>query len=443
MRRKLIVAGVLAAGLAAIPAVQAAYLALDWGLEHEQETAAQSQRLFGIARPLSASAVGDVDASATPAARQVLLAEGLKATEVATVAEDGDMIAFWPDDSQPRFAFVCIENDRTDDGMNPGVQRVNIETGQVRTVVYGTQSCDGIRRTPWGTIVFTEETDDGHAYELLRPQLAVTDGPYYIVDRASGEVTGNNVVQRPALGTFAWEGLHIFADGTLIAGDELRPEDGAAGGSIFRFTSTGTDASGSPLAHGRLAALRIGGGEGAANYGQGNEVGLGQWVRVDADTARASAAAVNATGYYRPEDLHRDPLAAGRRLCWTNTGNAELHNYGEVLCLKAGQRPEVQRFVLGNPQLNQPDNLAFQPGTGIAYVIEDNPNGDVWACLRDGADMDLLTDGCVRVLSVRDADAEPTGFIFAAGGRTAYLNIQHNDAPEGDPLLRITGWTKP
>jgi hypothetical protein len=50
-----------------------------------------------------------------------------------------------------------------------------------------------------------------------------------------------------------------------------------------------------------------------------------------------------------------------------------------------------------------PDNVDFQPSTGILYVLMDattsaeDPaftNDDVWACLPDGADSDTLSDGC-------------------------------------------------
>lgn len=435
--------GAILVGLTAVPAAAGATGWIDWGLSHERATMAQSEKLFGIEKPLGSSVTGDIDATVVPAARQVLLAEGLKARKVADMAELADMMAFYPTNRNPRYAFTCIEQGRAEDGMNPGLQRVDLRSGEVITVVYGTDRCDGIRRTPWDTILFTEETDDGRAYELLRPDDVDDEEATVILDRATGEVTGDNVVQRRALGTFAWEGLHVFNDGTVIAGDELRPDEGLPGGSIYRFKSTGADASGSPLAEGTLAALRVAGGPDETSYGQGAEVGLGEWVPVNPESARESAHSVNATGYYRPEDLHRDPLAEGRRVCWANTGNAELKNYGEVLCLQDSARPEVQRFISGNPEMNQPDNLDFQPGTGILYVIEDNSNGDVWGCLRDGKDTDLMSDGCVRVLSVRDADAEPTGFTFASNGRNAYLHVQHNDDPDTDPLLRITGWTKP
>lgn len=431
----------LAVSALAIPT--AAGAAIDWGSQHEADTAAHSAELFGFEEPLAHSAVGDIDATTTPPAQQVIKAAGLKVEPVAQLPELADMMAFWPTDTNPTHAFVCIEQGRAEDGMNPGVVRVNLSTGKQETVVFGTDRCDGIRRTPWKTILFTEETSDGGAYEYLYPNRLA---PVRILDRATGKTSSPRVVKRPNLGTFAWEGLEVYADGTVIAGDELRPEEGVSGGSIYKFVSTGKDEFGSPLAEGVLHALRVGGGPDETNYGQGAQTGLGEWVPLpDPADARQGADDVHATGFYRPEDLHQDPTKEGIAVCWANTGNSDLRNFGEVLCLNEAEpnRPEVQVFVLGNPELNQPDNLAFQPGTGILYVIEDNENGDVWACLPDGGDTDLQSDGCVRAMSVRDADAEPTGFTFDGSGRTAYLNVQHNDVEGLDPMLKVTGWTLP
>jgi hypothetical protein len=108
----------------------------------------------------------------------------------------------------------------------------------------------------------------------------------------------------------------------------------------------------------------------------------------------------------------------------------------------------VTRFIEGDKDANAFDNLEFQPGTGVLYVIEDHDNGDIWACLPDGGDRNLKTDGCIKVLSVKDTSAEPTGFIFDATGMTAYVSIQHSDdkampAVDGygtDDVLKITGF---
>ncbi|NGZ04154.1 MAG: hypothetical protein CV090_14025, partial [Nitrospira sp. WS238] len=191
-------------------------------------------------------------------------------------------------------------------------------------------------------------------------------------------------------------------------------------------------------------------------------IGSGAWIAVGPTTARADADKLGATGYYRPEDLEQDEEYKGEgvRFCWTNTGDSDIGNYGEVLCgvdrapLVADvtqQTVTANRFVEGDADLNQPDNFAFQPKTGNHYVIEDNPNGDIFACLPDGKDRDIKTDGCVKILSVKDSSAEPTGFKFAADGRTAYLSIQHSndtnmslvDGYATDDIIKITGFKIP
>jgi secreted PhoX family phosphatase len=63
-------------------------------------------------------------------------------------------------------------------------------------------------------------------------------------------------------------------------------------------------------------------------------------------------------------------------------------------------------------------------------------------------DRDIKTDGCVKILSVKDSSAEPTGFLFDASGTTAYVSIQHSDDSNmplvdgyrTDDVLKITGF---
>src|SRR6266404_2440560 len=68
---------------------------------------------------------------------------------------------------------------------------------------------------------------------------------------------------------------------------------------------------------------------------------------------------------------------------------------------------------------NQPRGLAFRI------------RPDLWICLPDGADKDVMTDGCVRFASLRDTTSEPTGFIFTASGQTVYVNLQHRGVNQG------------
>ena len=173
---------------------------------------------------------------------------------------------------------------------------------------------------------------------------------------------------------------------------------------------------------------------------------------------------MGATGYYRPEDLELDPMyndaTGGIKICWMDTQNEGARSYGEIVCAtdsapltaSASQRTvTVSRFLEGDMDMNQHDNIEFQPLTGNVYVIEDHPNGDIFACLPDGTDRDIKSDGCVKILSVKDSSAEPTGFKFTTDGRTAYVSIQHSndtnmplvDDYRTDDLIKISGFKIP
>ena len=277
----------------------------------------------------------------------------------------------------------------------------------------------------------------------------------------------------------AWEGIAVLPSGVVIAGDELRPGTAAPesggpnsdGGSIFKFvptfprTQTGpiNNLNDSPLKEGTTHAMQVSCNGNNQQFGQGCEVGNAAWILVNAAAARAEANTQGATGYYRPEDLELDPMfkdpdnSLAVRFCWNNTQAASAGSFGEVMCgidedpntASATNRTVlVYRFIEGDEDFNQPDNLEFQPKTGNVYVNEDNPNGDIWACLPDGADRDIKSDGCVKMLSVKDSSAEPTGFIFDPTGTVAYVSIQHSndtnmsliDGYPTDDVLKITGF---
>ena len=462
----------------------------DFGIHVQQQLRAHSEKLFGVEQPLTDSAPATVGAYRTLAQTandQVLVAGGLKVEYLTReAANNADMMFLWPNANNPTHLITAIEefNPKVIGAlpsgiakMTPSVQRIDLSTGKVETILRGLAGGDGIRLTPWGTVLVAEETSSGGAYEIIDP-LHVTN--HTVTHRAAGTIVDANgkpstkVVKRTALPTMAWEGIAVLPSGVLIAGDELRPGSpaDADGGAMFKFVpavpraadaSAVTNLNQSPLVAGQVFALRISCRDKTQQFGQGCEIGNGAWVPVNAATARTDANTAGATGYYRPEDLELDPMYKDAahpdavRFCWINTGNEAAKNYGEVICgvdsapLTASSTQHtvtVNRFMEGDPDLNQPDNIAFQPKTGNLYVIEDRPNGDVWACLPDGADRDIKTDGCVKILSVKDSSAEPTGFFFTPDGKTAYLTIMHsNDALMTklddygtDDILKITGF---
>ncbi len=463
----------------------------DFGAWVEKQMTEFSETLFGVKKPLEAPA----PAIATPyriatqkAGEQILLAKGLKAEYVTRMAGNNiDQLAFWPDAEHPAFILACIEGGRQVIGTlangspkyNPSVQRIDVKTGVAVTLLRGLTSCDPVRVTPWGTLLVGEESTDGGLYEFLDP--AHTEN-LTVLDRATGQIVNADgtpatlAKKQKAAPVIAFEGIGITPKGVLYTGDELRPGTGTNdkdGGAIFKFIPTVpytgggiVDLDHSPLASGKIYAMQVSCVGNVQQYGQGCEVGDGAWIEVAAATARGDAHSKGATGYYRPEDGHLDPdyedSAHGEaaRFCWTNTQDEGAHSYGEVMCLEdtlptladATKRSvTASRFVEGDVRLNQPDNLDFQPKTGNIFVIEDHPNGEIFSCLDDGEDRDLKADGCVSIASVIDPSAEPTGFIFAADGETAYVSIQHSDDANmpkvddygTDDLIKITGFKVP
>jgi secreted PhoX family phosphatase len=450
----------------------------DFGSTVEWLLKAHSEKLFGVGRPLAEPApatVGPYRTSQQRANDQISLAGGLRVEYLTRkAANSADMMAFFPA-THPTHIVNCVEGGRetlANGKLNPSVQRIDLKTGEVETILRGMSRCDGARATAWGTVIVNEETTDGAVYEILDP-LNVTEQS--VLDRSTGAVTDpTHIAKRTALPTMAWEGMATLPSGVVFGGDELRPGTplDTDGGALFKFVPAvpraadagpSANLAQSPLAAGSAYAMQISCVDNTQQYGQGCEVGNATWVLVNAATARLDANVVGATGFYRPEDLHMDPTyvdatnADAVRVCWTNTGNEGASHYAEVMCAvdsapltaSATERTVVaNRFVEGDPRFNSFDNLAFQPRTGNLYIIEDHDNGEVFACLPDGADRDIKTDGCVSILSVKDSSAEPTGFIFSPDGATAYVSIQHSDDTlmplvDGyptDDVLKITGF---
>lgn len=469
MRKGMVIA--LATTVALVVLATAALAGLDFGLFRDKHLAARSKPLFGIGEPIAASSQDSISAETADANPLALasFAKGLSArvvTSDANAGPDTDMMALWPDDEDPEWLISCNEGGSED----PGVQRISIATGEVETILTGTESCDPAHRTPWGTIVFAEEEDDGHLYELIDP-LHTTD---VSLDRDTGETSGGtgaeNVVRRDALGFLAWEGIGILDSGVVYFGDELRPYLGAPGGSYFKFVpdepwdgeTPVDDLADSPLASGETFGLRLGllddDEDGAPDdFGHGTSAGMGEWVGPLSADLRGDAAERSLTGYYRPEDLafDRAQLEDGNvRLCSNNTGNEEEdHYYGETICLVDGTIgdalenaavPELQQLVVGNPQFAMMDNIAYQPGVGNWIIHEDGAqlqgNNDLWDCLDDGGDDDLLSDGCLRIGTLNDLEAEWTGGVFDASGTRFFVSLQHNVTGHG-VVLEVTGWS--
>jgi hypothetical protein len=473
MKRRFLAASVALGVALALTGVAVA--AIDWGVRRDRLMADQSETLFGVGQPIAQSSKlqrTQAEALADPTSL-VSLAQGLTARVLTTHGgREPDQIAFWPNAQNPTYLIQCNEGNPA----HPGLQRINLATGAVTTIMSGTLFCDPVRLTPWGSIVFAEEAgggpSGGRVYELINP-LQTTGVK---LDRATGVFSGgtgaDNLTALPAMGRAAVEGLAILPNGITYYSydDDIQgPRQGRPGGSYIKFIPRNlwtpgdppiTRLSQSPLSRGSVYALRVSNG---GSYGQGREFGNGRWIPLhggaDPDV-EGLAQQVNATGYYRPEDMELDTFALGQgqvRFCGPQTGDEESGLYGQVVCYTDGSVaeattntavPTAEPFEIGGTSrgINMPDNIAMQPGRGNFILHEDaettfrfRHNNDLWDCLPDGRDQDLLTDGCIRIGTLNDLTAEWTGGIFDASGQHFYVVVEHNISGKA-LILDITGW---
>src|SRR6266550_1201600 len=430
----------------------------DFGLFRDQQLEAHSSQLFGFERAVpesSTESVGATDANADPRSL-ITVARGLRVhvvTAQPNAAPNLDQMALWPNDVHPTHLIMANE----EGSAQPALQRIRLSDGLVETILTGTTSNDPVRRTPWGTILLAEETGDGWLVEIADP-LHVTNATFNRTTGISSDPA--DVIARSAPGHLSWEGLALYSSGVLYYGDENRPGATTPGGAYYKFIPT-TPWNGqqgianSPLIAGKVYGLRLGknGAAPGTDNGQGTQTGLGTWVAVSAasvPTLRAAAATLHLTGFYRPEDSEIDPveLADGNvRFCGNNTGNEGAdHARGETICITDGTLaealantavPEVQFLILGSADFAMMDNISYDARHGNFVIDEDGDgpsegrNNDIWACLDDGDDADDQSDGCLRVATLNDLTAEPTGGTFDKYGDHYYVSIQHNVTGHG------------
>ncbi len=441
----------------------------DWGLERQTQLENKSHSLFGVGRPLTQSSTADLNAAqalADPAAL-ITVAKDLKVDVVTSgkAAPNLDQMVLWPP-SNPQYLIACNEEGTA----QPALQRIKLSNGDATTIASGITSCDPVRSTPWGTVIFGEETSDGAMYELVDP-LNVTGAT---INRTTGVSSSPNIGRVNAFGFLAFEGLAILPNGVTYFGDELSSSNGAPGGAYYKFVPSSPWGGGAPITTlsqspfksgtstpaGTVFGLRVGQG---SNFGQGFANGIGSWQTLTSTPGqllRPLATTAKLTGYYRPEDIATDTtaLAAGEvKFCGNNTGRDSARFWGETVCITDGTVatatagtavPQVQLFVQGSSQLNMPDNIAFQASRGNWIIEEDGStdtfidgarNNDIWDCLPDGGDNDTLSDGCIRIATLNDLDAESTGGFFDESGQHFYVSIQHDSSGFGT-ILDITGW---
>ena len=295
------------------------------------------------------------------------------------------------------------------------VSMVDLKTGETRLVVqrHDWEALDGVVWTPWGTLLFAEETGNAVFTDPDHP-TAIRGLLYEMKLDKKDPAKAEWVKVRPMLGSVAHEGIEIDHEGNVYVIDENGP------GAIYKFVPRHYG----DLSDGQLYALKI------DDSSNADRIGPAQWVALDMSLAqmdaRTAAVNVGASGYGRPEDLERIG----------NTLYVAITSEARVLSISLGGKPVVNNFVkagLNVPVENKaagitgfawPDNVAIGPD-GKLWIVEDNVPSDIWVALPD-KDGDGASDGVYLFASLKDSGAEGTGIYFGKDPHTLFVNVQHS-----------------
>ncbi len=307
-------------------------------------------------------------------------------------------------------------------GENGAVSIVDTKTGESKVLLQRAdwRRLDGIRWTPWGTLLFAEETTGGRLFEAF-------------FDRNDPTVV-TRVEERTDVGILRHEGIEALANGTVYVIDELN------GGSVYRFVPSIPG----DLSSGQLFALKIRGLTDAQQLWSQDtftqKVGRFEWVPLDMDQVRIDADvasnAVAATEFGRPEDVeYIDGVLYVANTSEDRVIAVDLKRKKVSGFVEAGVNVPVEDAATSTSGFNGPDNLAQGPD-GRLWVVEDNFASDIYAAGLD-KNGDGRADRVNLFASLKDPGAEGTGIYFTPGG-TLLVNVQHADKPLTDGTWAIT-----
>lgn len=296
------------------------------------------------------------------------------------------------------------------------VSVVDLKTGAARVIAQDANwtALDGIVWTPWGSVLFAEENNNGRLMELVLDKHDMMSGVAY---------------ERPAAGLLAHEGIQVGRDGAVYVVDEFRGQTSGYGGGIYKFVADNYG----DLSSGKLYALKVTGDDG---------VGQGEWVGpIDPANARQSGTDFGGTSYQRPEDMQiigntlyvavTEGLGYAGRVLAINLWDMQVSNY-----VKPGMNAPVENRAEKVTGFAQVDNLAAT-ADGKLVMIEDNVPSDIWIA-TEANDRNGVAAGIELFATLTDPQAEGTGIYFGKDPNTMFVNVQHSAATDGDATWAIS-----
>jgi len=332
---------------------------------------------------------------------------------------------------------VRLGSDPVIDAIGGSVSVTDLETGNTQLLAQdlGFTALDGIRWTPWGTVLFAEETEGGRLFEIV-----LNDDM----------MSAAEIIDRPYVGRLAHEGIDLDTDGNVYVVDEHRGRTSGCdlgqpcGGGIYKFVPhTYGD-----LSSGDLYVLGI------TSNSRRDNTGQGEWLGpIDAFDAHRAGTMAGGVSYQRPEDLE---IIDGKLYVAITEGPRDEYGKeyyeGRVIAIDL-ETMQVTNFVkagvnvpveIGKPGeeghqtgFDSVDNLAEAPN-GDLIMIEDNSPSDIWFASTK-TDEFGVSRGVDLFASLTDPGAERTGICFSPlDDKTLYVNVQHSAAEDGDATWAIT-----
>lgn len=319
------------------------------------------------------------------------------------------------------------------DGTQGGaLSAVDLETGitQLLATRSDWEELDGLTWTPWGSLLFAEETDEPQYPDPQYPN-AKRGLVYELKLHRNDPMTAADVKARPLLGALRHEGIEFDQKGNVYLSSSNR------GSFIYKFVPKKRG----DMSRGKLYALRI---------KNGGQTGDAKWVPLNMKQAQVdaheAALAAHATPYCNPEDVERIGQTLYVALKCEPRVN-DVDGPGAVLSVTLGKKPKAAYFVEVGKNVSPEDKAAgitgfFRPETlsagpdGKLWITEDNHPSDIWVA-DTTVESTGLSMGVKLFASLKDNGATGTGIYFGKDPRTLFINV-HDSSTDNDKTMAIT-----
>lgn len=276
----------------------------------------------------------------------------------------------------------------------PSLTRLQLATGKTTTLIKGLYAADGLKWTPWNTLLLGQEFSEGFVYEV-NPE-------------------NGHHIKRPLLGMFSHEGIAITPNGIVYLADEHQH------GAIYKFIPDNPLAVDS-LSSGTLYTLSKTG-----------------WIKINNPMrARQESIDKKVIFFDRPEDMEAGP-----------DGNIYIAITGEnrVICINdSGKKPVITDYISADAGIIYPDNLVFHPN-GDLYILQDIPKYTQYLNMTTNgiwvkhSDRNSQPGNIKLFASWAPVNSEPSGAVFSHDGQMMYINRLESDRHITGAIFNITGF---